>query len=110
MAQVRWVLSMRIREYSVLVGGQLADSIGEKLFRIDAMSRIVRARINTTRFRQIGAQIAGGGFLFYDRFGMAGMIGIFIHHLKWMQINIAVRTIARAQTTTDAPIFDDDFE
>ena len=48
--------------------------------------------------------------MFYDRFGAAGMIGIFIHHLKWMQINIAVRTIPRAQATTDAPILDDDFE
>jgi hypothetical protein len=74
------------------------------------MSRIVRACVNTTRLREIGAQVAGSGFLFYDGFGAAGMIGIFIHHLERMQINIAVRTIARAKTAADAPVLDDDFE
>ena len=74
------------------------------------MSCIVRTCVNATRLRQVGAQIAGSGFLFYDRFGAAGMIRIFVHHLKRMQINVAVRTIARAQATTDAPILDDDFE
>ena len=74
------------------------------------MSCVVRAGVNTAGLRQIGAQVAGSSFLFYDRFGAAGMIGIFIHHLERMQIDIAVRTIARAQAATDAPILDDDFE
>ena len=74
------------------------------------MSCIVRTCVNATRLRQVGAQIAGSGFLFYDRFGAAGMIGIFVHHLERMQIDIAVRTVACAQAAADAPILDDDFE
>src|SRR6202162_3363523 len=93
-----------------LVARRLADSIGKESFWIDAMSCVVRACVNTTGLGQIGAQVAGSGFLFYDCLGAAGTIGIFIQYLERMQIDIAVRAVARAQAAADAPILDDDFE
>ena len=38
------------------------------------------------------------------------MIGIFGQDFEWMQVDISIRTIARAEPTADAPIFDDDFQ
>jgi hypothetical protein len=56
------------------------------------------------------AQIAGCCFLFDGRFFAAWTFGIIGHHFEWMEIDISVRTIARAESAADAPIFDDDFE
>lgn len=74
------------------------------------MRGVVGAGVNTTGLRQIGTQIARGGFLFYYCSGAAGVIGIFVHHLKGMQIDVSVWAIARAETAADAPIFNDDFQ
>src|ERR1700693_1261285 len=93
-----------------LVARRLADSIGKESFWIDAMSCVVRACVNTTGLGQIGAQVAGSGFLFSDCLGAAGSVGIFIQYLERMQIDMAVRAVARAQAAADAPILDDDFE
>src|SRR5215813_9006242 len=39
-----------------------------------------------------------------------GMFGIFGHHFERMKVDIAVRTISRAKSATDAPVFDNHFQ
>src|SRR6516225_10397175 len=56
------------------------------------------------------AEIAGSCFLLDDGFLAAGIFLIVRQHFERMQIDIAVRAIARAETAADAPILDDDFE
>ena len=74
------------------------------------MRGIVRTGVDATGFLEIGAQIAGGSFLFDDRFAAPGMLGVFTYHLERMEVDISVRAIACAQATADAPILDDHFE
>src|SRR5713226_3418432 len=90
--------------------GALAEHVGEKCARIDAMRGIVRTGVNATRFFQVRAEIARSSFLLDRHFFSAGPLRIGNHHFKWMQIDVAVRTILCAEAAADAPIFDDDFE
>src|SRR5207302_10310947 len=74
------------------------------------MRRIVRARINATGLLQVCAEIARSGFHLHNGFLAAWPIGILGHHFKRMQIDVAVRTIPRAKSATDTPVFNEDFE
>src|SRR5260221_5260783 len=73
--------------------GALAEHVGEKCWRIDAMCCVVRARVDAARFFQVRAKIARSSFLFDGGFLAAGPLGIVNHHFKRMQIYIAVGTI-----------------
>jgi hypothetical protein len=90
--------------------GALAEHVGEKRSRIDPMRGVVRAGVDAAWFFQVRAQIARSCFLFNDCFFASGALGIVNHHFEWMQIDVAVRTILRAEAAPDAPVFDDDFE
>ena len=74
------------------------------------MRGVVRARVNATRFRMIGAEIAGSGFLPYHRHLAPRCSGIIGFDGKRVQINVAVRAVFRAQAAADAPVFNDDFQ
>src|SRR5579884_1704435 len=88
----------------------LPQHLREKYARIHAMRRIVRARINATRLLQMRAQIAGGCFLLHYGLLPPRLFRILRHHLKRMQVDVAVRAIPRAQPAPDTPILDDDLE
>src|SRR5271163_1736668 len=103
-AQPRWVLSMCI------LFRRLPEHLGEKCLGIDAMRRIVRARVHATLFLQMRAQIAGSGFLLDGGLLAPSVFWIVHDHFKGMQINISVRAIPCAQAATDAPILDDHFQ
>src|SRR5258708_40246776 len=74
------------------------------------MRGVVRAGVDAAWFFQVRAEVAGSCFLLDGGFLAAGAFGIIHHHFERVQINIAVRTILRAEAATDAPILDDDFE
>ena len=74
------------------------------------MCGVVRAGVDAAGFFQVRAEIAGSGFLLDDGFLAAGVFGVVGQNFKRMQVDIAVGTIARAETAADAPIFDDDFQ
>src|ERR1700730_11974554 len=74
------------------------------------MGGVVGAGIDAAGFLQMRAEVAGRGLLFDDGLFMAGMFGIFGDYFKWVEIDVAVRAIARAQAAPDAPVFDDDFQ
>ena len=82
----------------------------EKLARLDAMRGVVRAGVDAAWFFEVCAEVARSGFLLDGGFFAAGMLGIFGQDLEGMKIDVAVRTVARAKATADAPIFDDDFQ
>jgi hypothetical protein len=90
--------------------GRCADERAEKVARLDAMRRVVRAGINATRLGVIGAEIARRGFLADHGALAAGMIGIVGLHRERMQIDVSVRAILRAKAAADAPILDDHFK
>lgn len=48
--------------------------------------------------------------MLYDGFVATGMIRIGGHYVEWMEIDISVWTILRAESATDAPVFDNYFE
>src|SRR5258708_10157874 len=74
------------------------------------MRGVVRAGVDAAWFFQVRAEVAGSCFLVDGGFLAGGAFGIIPHHFERVQINIAVRTILRAEAATDAPILDDDFE
>src|SRR6185437_2463961 len=78
--------------------------------RINAMGRVVRARVNAAWFRMLRAEIARSGFLFHDGAGAPRRIRIGDLHGKRVHVDIAVGTILRAQTATDAPVFNNHFQ
>src|SRR5215467_4232721 len=88
----------------------LAEHFSKKGFGIDAMRCIVGAGVDATWFFQVRAEIAGSGFLLDDRFLAAGIFGIVGKNFKRMQIDVAIRAVARAEAAADAPILDDDLE
>src|SRR5258708_28108333 len=96
---------MRVRSSPVA----LPENFPEEFSRIDAMRRVVRARVDAARFFQVRAEIAGGRFLLDDGFFSAGVLGIVSEHFEWMQVDVAVGAIARAEAAPDAPVFDNDF-
>jgi len=56
------------------------------------------------------AKIAGCRLLLDHGFLPASVFRIVSYYLKRMQIDISIRTIARAQSAPDAPIFDNHFQ
>src|SRR5467141_187627 len=90
--------------------GALAEHIGEKRARVNAMRGVVRTSINAAWFFQVRAEIARSRFLLDRCFLVSGPPRFVNHHFEWVQINIAVRAILRAKAAANAPIFDDDFE
>ncbi len=88
----------------------LSKHLGEEYFWIDAMRRVVRARVNATWFFQVRAEIARCGFLLNDGFFAASVLGIVGHHFERKQIDVAVGAIARTKASANAPILDDHLE
>ena len=90
--------------------GALAEHVGEKCARVNAVRGIVRAGVDAAWFFQVRAEIARSSFLLDHRLLAASSFRIVNHHFEWVQIDVAVRTILRAEAAADAPILDDDFE
>src|SRR6266478_4453599 len=88
----------------------LAEHVGKKCARVDAVRRVMRTRVHAARLFQVCAQIARRSFLLDSCFLAAGALGIVDHHFERMQVDVAVGTILRAEAAADAPILDDDFE
>ena len=74
------------------------------------MGGIVRARIHTTGFCLLGAEIAGGRLLLDHSFFLSRMFMVIGLRGKRMHIDIAVRAILSAQAAADAPVFNDDLK
>jgi hypothetical protein len=82
----------------------------KKCSRVNAVCSVMRARINTTRLLQMRAQIARRGLLLNHSLLSPRPLQVLHHHIEWMQIDISIRTIPRAQAATDAPILNNDFQ
>ena len=82
----------------------------EKLIRIHAMRRIVRAGVHAAWLGVIGAEIAGSRFLLGHHGSFARRVGIIDVHFERVQRDVAIGAVLRAQSAADAPVFDDDFE
>ena len=74
------------------------------------MGGVVGTGIDAAGFFQVGAEIAGGGFLLDNGFLAAGIFEIVDTHIEGMKIDVAVRAVARTEAAANAPVFDDDFE
>ena len=85
----------------------LAERSCKEIARLDAMRRVVRARVNTTGFRMFGAKIAGRGFFLHDSLFLPGMLVVLSLRRERMHIDVPVRAIFRAEAAADAPILDD---
>src|SRR5258708_16510668 len=90
--------------------GALAEHIGEKRARVHAMRSVVRTSVDTTGLFQVRAQIARSRFLLDDRFFATCALRIVDQNFKWVQIDIAVGPILRAEAAADTPILDDDLK
>src|SRR5229473_423033 len=88
----------------------LAEHVGKKRARVDAMRGVVRAGVDAARFFQVRAEIARSRFLLDRRLLVPGSLRIVDHHFEGVQIDVAVRTVLRAEAAADAPILDDDFQ
>src|SRR5260370_7624647 len=88
----------------------MVEEVCKKCAPVDAVRGIVRAGVDAAGFFQVRAKIARSSLLLDRRLLAAGSLRIVNHHFEWMQIDVAVGTILRAQAAADAPIFDDDFE
>src|SRR5205814_5707578 len=102
MIQLRWDRSISIRRLS------LGDS--EELQGLDAMQRIVRARVHAGRLGVVTAEVAGGGLLAHHRLAHPRLLGILGVHHERMEVDVAVRALVGAQATADAPVLDDDLQ
>jgi len=74
------------------------------------MRGIMRARINAAWLFEVRAEITGSCLLLDDRLLAPHIFRVVCEYFKWMQVDIAVGTIARAEAAADAPILDDHFE
>ena len=74
------------------------------------MRGIVRARVDATWLRMLGAKIAGGRFFLDNGLLVPRMFVIIGLRAERMHIDISVGAILGAQTAADAPVFDDDFQ
>jgi hypothetical protein len=74
------------------------------------MGRIVRACVDATGFRLLSAKITGGCLLLDNCLLVSRIFMIVGLSVERMHIDIPVRTISRAQTTADAPVFNDHLE
>src|ERR1700686_2798525 len=101
---------MRVASCPFSFRGARAEHVGEKCAGIDTVRGVVRTGVNATRFFQVRAEIARSSFLLDRRLLAASSLRIVNHHFEGVQIDVAVRTILRAEAAADAPILDDDFE
>ncbi len=88
----------------------LSHQSRKKFSRIHTVRRVMRTRIYTARLLQMRAQIARRGLLLHHRLLAPRVFQIFHTHLERVQVNISVRAIPRAQSASNAPIFDDYFQ
>src|SRR5712664_2749012 len=88
----------------------LAEHVGKKCARVDAVRRVMRTRVHAARLFQVCAQIARRSFLLDSCLLAARALRIVDHHFERMQVDVAVGTILRAEAAADAPILDDDLE
>ena len=88
----------------------LLEQPSKKLRRIDPVRGVVRASINTTWLGVVMAQIAGCRLQTGARDFPPRMRRIVQFDRERVKVDIAVGAIVRAQSTTNAPVFDDDFE
>jgi hypothetical protein len=95
---------------SILISRGLDEHVCEKGAGIDAVRGVVRTGVDAAWFFQVRAEVARSSFLLDRRFFSAGSLRIINHHFEWLQIDVAVGTILRAEAAADAPIFDDNFE
>ena len=74
------------------------------------MCRIMRAGIDATGFLMVVTQIARS--CFYARAGdlASWHYRVVEFHRKRVQIDVAIRAIARAEAAADAPVFDNNFQ
>jgi hypothetical protein len=82
----------------------------EEFVRIHTMSGIMRTGVDAAWLGVLGAKIAGRGLLLGNHRAVARRIGILDIHFERMQCDVAIRAILGAQPTSDAPVFNDDFE
>src|SRR5258708_6092491 len=77
----------------------------EELYGIDAMCRVVRARIDATGFTMFEAQIADDGPLLNDRLVLVIHDGVSqrIGFGELVNIDVVVRAVLGAKTAADAP-------
>src|SRR5688572_10967806 len=115
--QRRWVWSISIRSparrlrwnaWRPLIAGRL--QIRKERQRLNAVRRIMRARVDTARLGVLDAQIAAGGLALRD-LQLAGRLCRIGHGgLEGVQRQVAVRAIVGAEAAADAPVLDDDLE
>jgi len=74
------------------------------------MRGVVGAGVDAAGFLEVGAEIAGSGFLLDDGFFAAGIFEVVNADIERMEIDVAVGAVARAKAAADAPVFDDDFK
>ena len=74
------------------------------------MCGIVRTGVDAAGFGMIVAEVAGRSLDAGAGDCPARVYGIVEFDWEWMQIYVAVRAVVGAETASDAPIFDDDFE
>src|SRR5271169_3986933 len=91
-----------LQRYATL-GGELS----KELAGVDAVCSVVRTGINTAWLVMIKAEIAGSRLLPYLRDLFPRCRRVVYLDVKGMQIDVAVRTVVRAQPASDAPILDD---
>src|SRR5215470_14833221 len=108
MAQPRCVWSILIASRSFC--GGLAEHLPKELARIYAVRSVVRAGVDTTWLFQVRAKVAGSGFLLDHGFLATRTFRIVGEDFEWVQVDIAVGAITRAQAAADAPVLDDDFQ
>src|ERR1700686_4632766 len=82
--------------------GALAEHVGKKCARVDPMRGVVRTSVDAAWFFQMLAEIARSSFLLDGCLLAPGPLGIVNHHFEWVQIDVAVRTILRAEAAADA--------
>src|ERR1700694_1116597 len=104
----RWTKCDAFRPFSF--SGALAEHIGKKCARVDPMRGVMRTSVDAAWFFQVRAEIARSGFLLDGRLLAPGPLRIIHHHFEWMQIDVDVGAILRAEAAADAPILDDNFE
>src|ERR1700687_5665400 len=104
----RWTKCDAFRPFSF--SGALAEHIGKKGARVDPMRGVMRTSVDAAWFFQVRAEIARSGFLLDGRLLAPGPLRIINHHFEWMQIDVAVGAILRAEAAADPPIFDDYFD
>ncbi len=66
--------------------------------------------VDARRFREVGAKIAGSGFFLHDGLHDARVFVVFLQGFEGVHVDIAIGTVAGAESATDTPILDDDLQ